>query len=166
MKRYIAIVGLAALIAGCATPYKPIPDGYTGPTAIINDTKEREGDYKARFFVVAEIDSHQIENGISKARAASRGMGFLLEGGYASSRQVPARPMKVKLIGTHVTGAPIHEMYSRLAGTFFSVEGETTFTPVPDGTYVVKGELKESSSSVWIEDTKTNQPVTERIVAH
>ena len=165
MKTYIPFVILAALISGCATQYRPTPDGYTGPTATIEDTKEREGDSKARLFVLAKIDGHPIENGIDKARSASSGMGFRLEGGYAS-RQIPARPMKVRLIGTHVTGAPIHEIFSRAAGTFFSVEGEVAFTPVPNGTYAVKGELKENGSSVWIEDTRTNQPVTEKIVAN
>lgn len=163
MKRYVFFLVVAALISGCATQYKPIPDGYTGPTATIEDTKEREGDYKARFFVVTEIDDNQIENGITKARSASSGMGFRLEGGYVT-RKVPARPMKVKLIGTHVTGAPIHEMFSRAKGTFFRVEGVVEFTPAAGGEYVVKGELKENGSSVWIEDAKTHQAVTEKIV--
>lgn len=163
MKTYIPFLTAAALLVGCATQYKPIPDGYTGPTATIEDTKEREGDYKARLFVVAEIDDHQIVNAISKARSASSGMGFRLEGGYAS-RQVPVKPMKVKLVGTHITGAPIHEIFSRASGNFFSVEGEVAFTPVPNGTYAVKGELKENGSTVWIEDTKTSQPATEKVV--
>lgn len=163
MKRYVYILLVVSLISGCATQYKPIPDGYSGPTATIEDTKEREGDYKARFFVVTEIDGHKIENGINKARSASSGMGFRLEGGYVT-RQVPARPMKVKLVGTHVTGAPIHEIFSRAKGTFFHVEGEVAFTPVPGGEYVVMGELKENGSSVWIEDTKTHQAVTAKII--
>jgi hypothetical protein len=164
MMKYISTFVLSVFLSGCATAYKPIPDGYVGPTALISDTKEREGSYKARFFVVAEIDGHKIENGISEARSASYGKGFMLEGGYAF-RHIPARTMKVKLLGTHVTGAPIHEIFSRAAGTFFSVEGEIMFTPSPNGTYVVKGELKESGSTIWIEDTKTNSPVTEKIVA-
>ena len=56
MKRYVYILLVVSLISGCAAQYKPIPDGYSGPTATIEDTKEREGDYKARFFVVTEID--------------------------------------------------------------------------------------------------------------
>jgi hypothetical protein len=48
--------------------------------------------------------------------------------------------------------------------TFFSVEGEVNFNPVPSGTYEVMGELKQKGSSVWIEDVETHQPVTEKII--
>ncbi len=72
--------------------------------------------------------------------------------------------MKVKLRGSHATGAPIQALLSKSAGTFFSVEGVVDFSPKTDGKYVVKGKLKKDESSVWIEDVNTSQPVTEIII--
>jgi len=72
--------------------------------------------------------------------------------------------MKVKLLATHITPAPIQALVSHAAGTFFAVEGVVNFNPQPNGRYVVKGELKKDRSSVWLEDANTNQPVTEKIV--
>lgn len=72
--------------------------------------------------------------------------------------------MKVKLLASHTTGAPIQTLFSQVAGTFFSVEGTVDFNPQPNGSYVVKGELKNEGSAVWIEDANTNQPVTEKVV--
>ena len=72
--------------------------------------------------------------------------------------------MKLKLRGTHITGAPIHARFSQAAGTFFSVEGTVEFTPSPGGYYEVKGELKKEGSSVWIEDARTDERVTEKII--
>jgi hypothetical protein len=44
------------------------------------------------------------------------------------------------------------------------VDGVVDFNPTPEGIYVVKGELKKEGSSVWIEDVKTGQIVTEKVV--
>lgn len=76
-------------------------------------------------------------------------------------RRVPVAPLKLKLVASHVTAAPIHEIASRAAGTFFFVEGELSFTPAEGGNYVVKGELKKDGSSVWLADAKTLEPVTD-----
>ncbi len=72
--------------------------------------------------------------------------------------------MQVKLIATPQTGAPIHELASRVTGNFFSVEGEVDFNPAPGGRYLVKGELKKGASSVWIEDVETGECVTEKVI--
>jgi len=71
--------------------------------------------------------------------------------------------MKVKIKAGHSTGAPIHAIASQLAGTFFSVEGITDFTPLSGGEYLVKGNLTKEGSVVWIEDARTGQLMTEKL---
>jgi hypothetical protein len=152
---------VVALSSGCAA-YKPVPEGYTGPVATLRDASETEDVSKARQFYVAAIDGNRVENSRSVTRQASHGMGFLLiSRGY--ERTVPVRAMKVKLIATHVVSAPIHELASRAAGTFFEVEGVVDFTPKAGVRYVVRGELKKNASSVWIEDEATNEVVTAKV---
>jgi hypothetical protein len=71
--------------------------------------------------------------------------------------------MKVRLIGTHLTGAPIQSIFSQVAGSFYRVDGVVDFHPLPDKRYIVKGELGKNSSFVWIADAETGQPVTEKV---
>ena len=113
-------------------------------------------------FVALEIDGQTIQNSLRATRNASYGKGFALTTLY-TTREVPARSMKLKLSGTHVTAAPIHEIASRAAGTFFSIEGEVTFSPESGRTYFVTGELTKERSCVWIEDRSTNKLVVEKI---
>ena len=161
MKRFLSLLAAFAL-TGCASLHEPVPPGYTGPTAQVADSGKYEDGSKAQFFVVQEVDGKTINSSIYESRRASQGRGFSLSARYIS-RALPAVPMKVKLLGTHQTAAPIHEIASRAAGTFFSVEGIVDFSPAAGGKYIVKGELKKEGSSVWIEDVATNQPVTEVI---
>lgn len=78
-------------------------------------------------------------------------------------RLVPAIPLRLTLVATHQTAAPINALASRALGTFYSVEGVVDFTPAAGGHYVINGELKENGSAVWIEDAATRQAVTPRI---
>jgi hypothetical protein len=158
----VALFLMAFTLFGCAA-YKPVPDGYTGPVATIEDTGFSENATKAQLFVVSEIDGNKIDNALDASRDASYGQGLVLRTQLVK-RQVPVRPMKLKLLATHTTGAPIHALFSQAAGSFFSVEGVVDFTPESGGRYVVKGELKKEGSSVWLEDAKTNQLVTEKVV--
>jgi hypothetical protein len=151
------------LLSSCAS-YKPVPEGYTGAVATIRDTSETEDGTKAQQFYLAEIDGNRVENSRSATRQSSYGTGFsLFARGF--ERPVPVRAMKVKLIGSHVVAAPIHEFASRAAGTFFQVEGIVDFTPKPNVRYVVRGELKKGNSSVWIEDEATNEVVTVKVTS-
>jgi hypothetical protein len=99
MKLFVSLLVVLSLYA-CA--YKPVPDGYMGPVATISDSGFKEGSTKAQMFVVVEIDGHTIRNSLDESASASYGQGFLLRTSFIS-RQVPARPMKVKLRATHTT---------------------------------------------------------------
>jgi hypothetical protein len=159
----LLIAGL--IVAGCAT-YQPVPPGYAGPTALLSDRAVRESGTKAQLFVAEEIDGHRIQDGIAATARRSYGLGFQVMTEVVE-RDVPVRPMKVKIKATHVTGAPIHALLSEAAGTFFSVEGVVDFTPEPGKKYFVWGELKAHGSSVWISEEGTNRaPATEKITGH
>ncbi|WP_230182408.1 hypothetical protein [Aquabacterium sp. CECT 9606] len=150
-------------ISGCAV-YKPVPENYTGPIATVTDSGRSEDSTKAQIFALTEIDGHNIRSSFQTSRIASQNQGPIL---YLSltKRQVPAVPMKVKIRGSHATGAPIHELASRAVGTFHEVEGTVDFTPEPNGNYMVVGTLSKESSSVWIEDANSHQPVTEKVAS-
>jgi hypothetical protein len=160
--RFLLTALLTTLLIGCAT-HKPIPNDYSGPIATIADSGFSEGSTKAQLFVLSEIDGNKIPTSVGASAGANAGQGFKLRTNFVT-RDVPAKPMKVKLLATHSTGAPIHAMFSQAIGTFFTVEGIVEFNPQPNGKYIVKGELKKEGSSVWIEDASTNQAVTEKVI--
>ena len=162
LKKFLAAIVIATALAGCATN-KPVPDGYTGPTATVADSGQQESGGKAQLFALMSIDGNRISNAFSASAGASYGRGFALSMSVPE-REVPAKPLNVTLKGSHATAAPIHAIASQMAGTFFSVEGAVVFEPKPNGRYVVKGELKKAGSSVWIEDAETGLPVTEKVV--
>lgn len=158
MKKAVTLF-LALALAGCVATEGPLPQDYKGPTALLSDSGFREGGSKAQFFVAYEIDGRAIHNSIFASRSASHGQGFALTT-RTVTRPVAPGPQKVKLVGTHQTAAPIHEIASRAAGTFLSIEGVVDFAPVEGGIYTVRGELRKEGSSIWIEDDRTRQPVT------
>jgi hypothetical protein len=158
VNRRLIAVALAATLAACAT-YEPVPKGYTGPTASVRDSGFSEDRTKAQMFAMVQVDGQSIANAFGASAQASHGRGESLTTVF-TTRDVPVKPMKVTLRGSHATGMPIHAMASQLAGTFFSVEGVVDFAPEPSKRYVVKGELKKEKASVWIEDSETGKAVT------
>jgi hypothetical protein len=151
-------------LSGCAA-YKPVPDGYTGPVATVADSGFAEGATKAQMYVLTAVDGNNIRNSLGASASSSYGQGFALTTNFVS-RPVPAIPMKASIRASHTTGAPIHAIFSQMAGTFFSVEGIVDFTPLPGGQYIVKGELKREGSSVWIEDSTTGKVVTTKVTGN
>jgi hypothetical protein len=164
MKRIanLLLTSLLLLLTACAT-YKPVPEGYSGPVATIMDTGRTEDGTKARIFYVASIDGKAIENARSVSRTSSYGTGMALHM-RTTERKVPIQQMRLKLVGTHVVAAPIHELASRAIGTFFEVEGEIDFTPEAGATYLIKGDLQKKGSSVWIEQVGKDGPVAPKII--
>lgn len=158
MRKLFTAAILGITLTGCAT-YEPVPQGYAGPTATVVDTGFSEDGTKAQLFALVEIDGNSIANAFGASAIASHGRGASLTTVFPE-RSVQAKPMKVRLRGSHATGAPIHAMASQMAGTFFSVDGSVDFSPQENRKYRVKGELKKEKSSVWIEDADTGKPVT------
>lgn len=158
----IVLAAIALALVGCATLPDPVPAGYKGPIVSLADTGAIESMGKARFFALMEIDGNEVMNSIRETRIASHNQGFIITPRY-TARNIPVRPMKVKLFGTHQTAAPIHEIASRMAGAFFSINGIANFNPVEGKRYEVTGELKKELSCVWIADADTKTEATEKI---
>jgi hypothetical protein len=163
MKKYLYAAAAVLALAGCAT-YQHAPDGYTGPTAEISDTSYYETGSKGVLFYVKSIDGNAIQNARNATGSASYGRGFALTA-QSETRRVRIEPIKLKLVGTHVTAAPIHEIASRAIGEFFTVEGEVSFLPVAGKKYEVVGNLKKTETSVWIRDAESRERVSEIVIA-
>jgi len=151
MKKLIFALAVSSILSGCATQKPFLPADYAGPTASISDHGINESSSKGQLFYVEAIDGQAVNSGLEQTRRASSGHGFSLYLSYAE-HPIPIRPLRFKIVATHVTGAPIHEIASRAAGTFFSVEGEVVLTPVAGHQYFVNGKLLKEGSSVWIAD--------------
>jgi hypothetical protein len=163
MKKYLYAAATALALSGCAT-YQHAPEGYTGPTAEISDTYYYETGSKGALFYVKSIDGNAVQNARGATGRASYGRGFSLTA-QSETRRLRIEPVKLVLIGTHVTAAPIHEIASRAIGEFFTVEGEISFLPVTGKKYEVVGDLKKAEASVWIRDADSRERVSEKITA-
>ena len=160
--KYLITSVAVALLTGCAT-YQPVPEGYAGPVAKVRDTGSYVDGYtKGQIFSLMEVDGQKIKDSFMASNKQSYGQGFTLTLDI-QNRLVPIKPMSVKLRGSHITGAPIHAIASKAAGTYFTVEGIVNFTPRPDTLYLVKGELKSGASSVWIEEAESGTIVTDKV---
>jgi len=157
MIRWI-VLAIALLLAGCGG--KVIADDYAGPTAIVRDSyaNHRKGDFfttgAVQVFALSHVDGRFVENGSLKTGYASIGSVYGLGlKPKAFERRVPAKAMKVKIMGViHYTGRE----------PSIRVQHEVQFHPVAGQTYIVRGSIDESSSdsSVWIE-TAGGKRVTE-----
>jgi len=79
----------------------------------------------------------------------------------AVERQVPAaKPTSLQIVGRTEYAAPILV----LTNPVYQVKGSIDFTPEANKRYVVKGELSEARSSVWLEDAQTQQIVGNKIL--
>lgn len=160
--RTVACLSLLGLtLSGCATRYEPIMDNYSGPRAVIADTWSRDGSKRDQVFAVLEVDGKPIVNAVERTRGASQGRGLQVIK-MTDQRDVPAAKLRLKLIGTHFSAAPIAEMVRRAAGTFQSVEGEVELLAVEGVRYKVTGELTKTGSCVWIAEASSDKEVTEK----
>ncbi len=151
----------ALALTACATNLeKPIE----GPVARVADSADKTRDAgifvpgKANMFYLLAIDGEQVRRTNFSATAnrySGAGIGFEP---VQVDREVPARPLKVKLRGATYHAAPIGAIF----GKSLSVEGVVDFKPAPDGRYVVRGKLAPNGSSIWIE-TVDGRVVTQKV---
>ena len=156
MRRLAAI--LFVVVSACASD--PVPEGYTGPLAAIRDSVVTEGKNKAEFFFASEIDGKLIHDSLSATESRSYGKGFHMEIEIVE-RDIPVRPMRVKLEGRVAYSAPILKLAH--LGSLYSACSIVEFEPVEGHTYIVKGKLTASASKVWLEDMLDGQKVGRRI---
>lgn len=161
--RFVVAVGCAALLAGCAaTPTRHEAASSRAQWARLDDTGAQETRGKARFFAAVAIDGEPIVNSLDMTRRVNRGQDALLSPVFMT-RDVEARPMKVRLVGSHLALTPMYEIASKAVGTFLSVEGVVDFRPVSGLNYEVAGSLSRESACVWIVEALTRRVVTDRV---
>lgn len=145
------MMGLCIFIGGCAT-YEPVQKGYAGATAKLTDSVLSDGERCASFFFLDAYDGHDVQNALTVTEQQNHGRGLAMTlAGY--SRRVPAQEGTFHLKGRTHCAAPIIEVGS----TVYMVEGDVKFAPQGDAQYVIKGELREDHSAVWVEDLSTGK---------
>ena len=159
----IACAGaLLALLAACASYAPTVPAGYTGPTAQLRETGAMQGPAGGgQLFYVAAIDGKEVYSSFTRTTKEQQGKGPVLQSMSYVSHTLPAAPMRLKLVGTTVTGAPITALLAAARERYFEVARDVAFTPQPGGSYRVVGKLQAEGSDVWIEDARTAQRVSQ-----
>jgi len=158
MRKLFTLSFTALFLAGCATFTSPIPENYKGPLATIKDSVKSYSARKADFFYLSHVDEKRIEDSRSKTLQVNHGRGMNMSP-VVLERKVPSQPSTFKVVGRTEYAAPI----LALTNTVYEVSGDVKFSPEKDRTYMVKGELGENYSAVWIEDVETNSVVGEKI---
>lgn len=154
------ILGLIALaLGGCGT-VRPVPDGFTGDVAMLEDSfTMADGESCGSFFILYQYDGHDVDNAVSASAQASYGQGFHMTA-KGAERTVPAREATFNIIGRTHCAAPIQEM----TRTVYFIEGDVSFTPEANQTYMITGELGPTQSAVWIEQKQTHVQVGNKLL--
>lgn len=154
----VAAAVLLSFLGGCATFAPPVPEGYSGPVSIVKDSVKPLSESKANFFYVSEINDQRIEDSRVRTLQLNRGRGFSMSPSVIE-RNVPARRATFTLVGRTEYAAPI----LALTNTVYQVSGKITFAPETYRSYVVRGELGENYSAVWLEDEADGKVIGEKI---
>ena len=162
MIRLATIVCFTLSITGCATYASSVPEGYDGPRAELYDSFITHSGSKADFFVVEQIDGADVDNGLNETYRRNQGHGMFMTAFFNKRPLVAEKPLKVAIKGITHYAAPIQAIF----GTVYQVKGVVEFTPKTDTRYVVRGELGESYSAVWIEEDVTQELVGQKVEAH
>jgi hypothetical protein len=107
---------------------------------------------------LAKVNGRRIEESLSRTIDANSGRGFQLTP-QVISREVPAAEATFTIVGRTHHAAPILSVFNAV----YEVSGEVKFAPLPAHFYMVKGELNDSHSVVWLEDSNTGDVVGSKI---
>lgn len=150
MKNILQILVVAFLVSSCAT-FNPIPEGYNGPVANIEDTYSNDTGLSAHYFTLYKINGNTISSsfGATRTRYSGQGMNF---DPVMVSRDVLPEQAEFTL--------QAYKFFPTDAQSFFSdsmmVEKTVTFMPEENKKYYVKGKLNKEKSEVWLEDENGN----------
>ncbi|MEY4728884.1 MAG: hypothetical protein RL020_42 [Pseudomonadota bacterium] len=159
MKNYLVSIAFVFLFAGCATPNKSaLPDGYTGPTANIIDSVKVYGMSKADFYYVNTVDGNQIQNSRVKTVLDNNGRGANMTPSIVQ-RAVPVKNISLEIIARTQYAAPAFALINPV----YQVKGIIEINPEPGKNYVVRGELGDTYSAVWLEEQESSTLVGKKI---
>ena len=156
LQRWMA-VSMFCLLQACATTAPPVE----GPSATIVDTASDDGRGGGAFFVLTEYDGKPVPDALRSSLRASFGMGAYLRI-VAVERAVPARKVKLKLLGRYAYAAPIIGLLSN------PPESTTGFVEVElqaGQRYRVNGVLDKLRSEVWLEEADSGRIVSAKLAA-
>jgi len=145
--RSIIVLAIAVLVTACAIKHQPLPEGYSGPTAMIIDTMDPVSSTRVFFFQLLNIDEREVLPSSVKTASASAGQGFVMNR-HVQSHVVPAGEAILMLEAKTHVAAPI----LALGGGMYKVQGEVSVTLEEDVGYYVRGHLSKDYSAVWLED--------------
>jgi hypothetical protein len=117
--------------------------------ALIKDSVKVASYTKAYFFFVSKIGDDRIEDSYLRTERRNYGRGAQMTPALVE-RNVPAQLATFAIEGRTRHAAPILGLAS--GDRPLDVAGTVTFAPEKHRTYVVKGELGERYSAVWIEE--------------
>lgn len=130
-----------------------------GP-AYLRESGDFQTRSKGQLFHLAAVHGKDVHSSRERTADANHGNGPALAGlKFVQHTLEPGKPVRLKLVGTQITGAPIHALALMATGKLESVEREVEFTPVAGRDYRVAGLLRGSESDVWIEDADTRERV-------
>lgn len=156
--RLAPAAALAALLGGCVI--NPVPEGYKGTLAHIDDSAAPRDDISTDFFYVTKINGFDIPQSLAMTDGSHRDQGAARPI-VVIGRDVPTQAATFTIVGhTRYTTA----VYA-LTHPVYDITGDVNFIPKPDHQYVVKGTLSDNYSAVWIEDAKTGEVAGQKIEA-
>jgi hypothetical protein len=138
------------LLAGCESIKPALPEGYAGPTAILKDSAKVISGSKADFYLVERINGNRVNNSQIQTEVANQGHGLSMTP-IIVQRPVAAALLHVEIAARTGYAAPIQA----LVGPIYEIKGPVEFTAEAGKTYVVRGELGQAYSAVWIEEEST-----------
>jgi hypothetical protein len=152
--RYAYLAGLP-LLAACAAG-NPLPNGYSGPIATVQDSGHFEDDHRAVLFYVAQFKSKSINQSYSETKHRNYGRGREMNL-WTVERAVPAEKVRLLLEGKVLYPAPFEELVH--LNSMYSVAQVIELDAKPGAVYVVNGTLRNKDSQVWLEELKTKERV-------
>lgn len=159
LRRRIIFLLCAAVLVGCETVPQPAEQAAAGPRARLDETGKVYGQSKADFFVVTEINGKSIKNSLNETFSRNYGHGLTMTP-YFLNQDLPAgKPLRVGVMARTYYAAPALAMVNDV----YQVKGIVEFTPQENGRYIVRGELGENYSAVWIEDRANDAVVGQKV---
>ena len=150
MNKNIVAALFAVFITGCVS-YNPIPDGYSGPLALLSDTANSISSSKAHYFQLVKVDGRSVETSTMYALEKNYGRGLSMTA-FTTGRKIPVGKSVLSIEGVTYFAAPI----LALKGGNYSVRGEVEVEIKAEETYFVKGTLSKNHSAVWVENNQGN----------
>ena len=138
----------AYTLAGVVT----CPDAAGAPVAavaVIRDSAKFTSQNRADIFYLSKIGETKIEDSYMRTAQRNAGQGMVMSTALVE-RNVPAQLATFTISGHTRYAAPILALTS--GPQLLGVTGTVTFAPEQYKRYVVKGELGERYSAVWIEE--------------